>query len=96
MDYMKKRFLILISLLLFLLIASLTNPTKDDYVSFVKEELVKEEQQLIAVFAGPFIDAYTTKQNFGIFSIYNTQFSKKEKQPIKAIGLFNQFIVIKS
>lgn len=94
---MKKRnlYFVLFALLFISFTAYLTNPSKNDYVSFVKQELVNEEQQFAAMIGGPIIDATTTKKNYGLFTIYKTQYNEKDRERMRAIGLFKQFVWLK-
>ncbi|MEH6957211.1 DUF4359 domain-containing protein [Neobacillus drentensis] len=88
---MRKRYIITCVLLVICLIAVASNPTKADYVSFVKEEFTEEGHPFIGMFASPFVNAFTTKQNFGLFTLYKTKFEEKDKEYMQAIGFFNHF-----
>lgn len=87
-ENMKKQY-ILVLLLLFCIFAYGSNPSKTEYVSFVKEELTKEGHPFIGIMTGPFVNAYTTKHNYGLFTLYETQVD--EKDSLKAIGFLNSF-----
>lgn len=88
---MKKKYVILFTLLLIVLFALTSNPSKDDYVSFVKDES-NGESKLVVMIKGPIIDSFTTKKNYGIFSLYETKFEEKKEEKLLAVGLFNNFI----
>jgi Domain of unknown function (DUF4359) len=87
---MKKKF-ILILIFTISLIALTSNPSKADYVSFVKDELSSDGHPILGAFASPLVSAFTTKQNFGLFTVYETRFDDKDKEYLKAIGIFNHF-----
>ena len=88
---MRKRLIFSAALLLFSLFAFSSNPTKADYVSFVKDEFTEEGHPFIGMFTSPLVNTFTTKQNFGLFTIYKTKFDEKDKQYMQAIGIFNNF-----
>ncbi|WHY64675.1 DUF4359 domain-containing protein [Neobacillus sp. SuZ13] len=88
---MRTRFVISALLLLFCLLAFSSNPTKSDYVSFVKEEITEEGHPFIGMFTSPLVNNFTTKQNYGLFTIYKTKFEEKDKEYMQAIGIFNNF-----
>ncbi|USK61363.1 DUF4359 domain-containing protein [Peribacillus asahii] len=88
-----KKYIISIALLIIVLFATTSNPSKADYVSFVKEEISDEGGKFLGIISGPFIDTFTTKKNFGLFSLYETKFEEDEEK-LLAIGLFNNFIWI--
>ncbi|MFI8496489.1 DUF4359 domain-containing protein [Peribacillus butanolivorans] len=88
---MKKQYIISIALLLIILFATASNPSKTDYVSFVKEEISTEAGGFFGMISGPFINSFTTKKNFGLFSIYETRV-EGNKEKLVAVGLFNNFI----
>ncbi|MGW6384937.1 DUF4359 domain-containing protein [Peribacillus butanolivorans] len=88
---MKKQYMISIALLLIILFASVSNPSKTDYVSFVKEEISNEAGGFFGMISGPIINSFTAKKNFGLFSIYETRV-EGSKEKLLAVGLFNNFI----
>jgi hypothetical protein len=88
---MRKRYIISFVLLIICLFAVASNPTKADYVSFVKEELSEDGHPFIGMFTSPFVNAFTTKQNYGLFTLYKTKFDEKDKEYLHAIGFFNNF-----
>lgn len=86
---MKKKYYFLITLLIVVLFALTSNPSKDDYVSFVKDE---SGDGLLGMITGPITDSFTTKRNYGVFSLYETKYDEKEEEKLLAVGLFNNFI----
>ena len=42
--------------------------------------------------SGPIIDSFTIKKNYGVFSLYETEFEKEEK--LVAVGSLNIFFWI--
>ncbi|KEO81425.1 DUF4359 domain-containing protein [Tumebacillus flagellatus] len=76
---------------------AITNPNKNDYISWVKEKAVEKSQDslekgLISVFGNPIFDSTTTSTNYVFFSRYSTELDSKHK--VKAIGVFKNFIPI--
>jgi hypothetical protein len=88
---MKIQYIISIALLITVLFATTSNPSKADYVSFVKDEISEESGGFLGMISGPFIDTFTTKKNFGLFSLYETKI-EEDKEKLLAVGLFNNFI----
>jgi hypothetical protein len=88
---MKKRYIFSLAILIFSLFAYGSNPTKDEYVSFVKEEITGEGHPIIGMISGPLINTVTTKKNFGLFTLYETKFDNKKGDNAKAIGFLNNF-----
>ncbi|WP_019416264.1 DUF4359 domain-containing protein [Paenisporosarcina sp. TG20] len=86
---MKKKYYFIITLLIVVLFALTSNPSKDDYVSFVKDE---SNDGLLGMITGPITDSLTTKKNYGVFSLYETKYDEKEEEKLLAVGLFNNFI----
>lgn len=86
---MRKRYIVATAILIFCLFAIASNPSKADYVSFVKDELKQEGHPVIAMFTSPFVDSFTSKKNYGLFTLYETKFDDKDS--ITAIGFLNNF-----
>ncbi|MBK1811527.1 DUF4359 domain-containing protein [Clostridium sp. YIM B02505] len=87
---------IVISIILVLLsIATFTNPTKGDYINWVKESSQKShsllEKGFIILLGDTVVNNTTTSNNFVIFSSYNTKIGSEK---IKTIGAFNNFLTI--
>lgn len=79
-----------------LLTASFTNPTKEQYIRWVKEKTIDQSGQgfigIVASMVVPtIIDGTTKVSNYGIFSLYNTGISDEE---ITVLGVFNNFLEI--
>ncbi|MEH7335284.1 DUF4359 domain-containing protein [Neobacillus drentensis] len=91
---MRKRYFIATAILVISLFAFASNPNKADYVSFVKDEITSEGHPFVGMFTSPFVNTFTSKQNYGLFSIYKTKFDDKES--LTAIGAFNNFYWINS
>ncbi|TYS66388.1 DUF4359 domain-containing protein [Bacillus infantis] len=92
---MKKEYIIGLFLLIFFLLAMVSNPSKSDYVSWVKEGIQEEEGVFIGLISGPFLNSYTTKKDFIIFTVYSTSFGEKESEKLVAVGILNNFIWLK-
>ena len=87
-----KKYFILTIVLIVVLLAFTFNPSKDQYVSFVKEEISDNSGKLLGMVSGPIIDSFTIKKNYGVFSLYETEFEKEEK--LVAVGFLNNFFWI--
>lgn len=93
----KKILIPCITILAILLLGVGTNPNKEDYVTWAKEQLMNRtddqlEKGLISFMGEPLIKNYTTSKNFLIFSIYDTTVDDNHK--VKVIGAFKNFIPI--
>lgn len=84
-----KKYFILTILLLVVLLAFTFNPSKDQYVAFAKEEISDNKGKLLGMVSGPVIDSFTVKKNYGVFSLYETEFEKEDK--VVAVGFLNNF-----
>jgi hypothetical protein len=90
-------FAALILFTLLLIILSITNPSKGDYISWLKEKAISRsdnylEQGMIEVLGASVIDASTETSNFIVFSVFETNIGNNT---IIAIGVANNFIPIK-
>ncbi|MGG1678440.1 DUF4359 domain-containing protein [Neobacillus sp. NRS-1170] len=92
---MRKRYFIATAILVVCLFAFASNPTKADYVSFVKDEITSEGHPFIGMFTSPLVNTFTSKQNYVLFSIYKTKFEDKGES-MTAVGAFNNFYWINS
>ncbi|MGX6445249.1 DUF4359 domain-containing protein [Neobacillus sp. K501] len=82
--------------LIFLVLAFATNPSKDEYVSFVKEEITSEGHPIIGMLSGPVINTFTIKKNYGLFTFYKTKFDDSKDEYVTAIGFLNNFYWVHS
>lgn len=95
------QFLILFVLVIMVLMA-VTNPGLDDYVNWVtaqaRENASNRFEELMASFVGePMIRAATTRNNYVIFSIYETDIPDlNDDESSKTIGVFGNFFVLNS
>ena len=87
-----KKYFILTILLIVVLLAFTFNPSKDQYVTFVKADISDNSGKLLGMVSGPIIDSFTIKKNYGVFSLYETEFEKEEK--LVAVGFLNNFFWI--
>ncbi len=75
-----------------------TNPTQDEYVSWLKQQATKEAagdefgRALMSIFGGPVFNLTTTREDFLLFSIYHTDLGKGAK--IDVLGLLHHFVPI--
>jgi hypothetical protein len=76
-----------------------TNPTQDEYASWLKQQAFKRigggfEGALVSLLGGPIINLNTTREDFLFFSTYETDIGGGTK--IKSIGVLRNFIPIPS
>lgn len=79
-----------------LIVMGVTNPTKQEYASWAKEQLMesskdKLEQGLIGIMAQPLIENMTVQHNYILFSVFET---KNGKEEYTTIGILKNFIPI--
>ena len=89
-----KKVLIFSVIAFILIVASITNPSKDNFIYWAKEEL-KQENELVLNLGIEFIgdeiiNLATNTENFVFFSIFKSKVPNNEK--IKVLGIFNNFI----
>gem|GEM_PF-1906748 len=90
---LKKNMPLFIFLFIILLMA-ITNPNKDTYTNWVKEQYISQNQNvnaksLVALVGKEIINTSTKSSDFVVFSYYQTQVDGKD---IKAIGVLKNFI----
>lgn len=73
-----------------------TNPTQDEYVSWLKQKAINEAaggefgRTLMSIFGGPVFNLSTTRDDFLLFSIYQTNLGNGAK--INVLGLLHHFV----
>lgn len=75
-----------------------TNPTQDEYVSWLKQQIIKTDagahdalgNAMVSLFGGPLFNLSTTREDFLLFSIYTTDLGNGAK--IKALGILRHFV----
>lgn len=92
-----KKYIILGVVAFILILASVTNPNKTAYVSYVKDKMNEDttnpfEAGLVNMFVGPAITSTTHEKNFVFFSLYTTNL---DDTTIEAIGVFDHFLLVK-
>ncbi|MFE8698004.1 DUF4359 domain-containing protein [Cytobacillus sp. FJAT-53684] len=92
---MKKGYVLSLLILILVLFAATSNPSKSDYVAWVKEGIQEEEGFLLGMISGPLLNGYTTKKSYGVFTVFETSIDKNDEDKLVAIGLLNNFIWIK-
>ncbi|MFE8699864.1 DUF4359 domain-containing protein [Cytobacillus sp. FJAT-54145] len=92
---MKKRYMLMIALIAFVLIMVVTNPKQEDYVNWATNELTADKGILLSLganqLAKPVIDSATETTNFMLFSVYKTAVPHNDSI-VTTVGLLNQFI----
>lgn len=91
---MKKTFFVII-IGFILLIAAVTNPSKEKFVIWAKEQLKSQSNNGlvnmgIEVFGDGVINSVTNTQNYVFFSVYDSKISNSNE--VKVLGIFNNFI----
>lgn len=81
------------------IVLAVTNPTQQDYVSWLRREVVQQNNGSLGAVAAfflaePLVDASTRRQNYFLFSIFTTALDAKTKY--RALGLFHRFFVLRS
>ena len=75
-----------------------TNPTQDEYVSWLKQQATNQAaggefgRALMSIFGGPIFNLSTTREDFLLFSIYQTDLGNGAK--INVLGLLHHFVPI--
>ena len=93
-----KKLLIAITIFLILILLVVSNPSKEDFVAWVREEVAKDtkvDNKVFVdfgfdIFGDKKINSATTSSNFVLFSIYDVQISEQEN--IKVVAILNNFI----
>jgi hypothetical protein len=75
-----------------------TNPTQEEYVSWLKQQVINEHagdgfgRALMSILGGPVLNWSTTREDFLLFSIYQTDLGNGAK--INVLGLVHHFLPI--
>ena len=93
-----KKILIAISILIVLILLVVSNPSKEDFITWVREEVTKEvkgDSKVLVdfgfdIFGDKVINSATTSSNFVLFSIYDVELS--EDKNVKVVAILNNFI----
>lgn len=91
---MKKIFFVII-IGFILVIAAVTNPSKENFVIWAKGQLKSQSNNGlvnmgIEVFGDGVINSVTNTQNYVFFSVYDSKISNSNE--VKVLGIFNNFI----
>lgn len=94
---MKLRNVFFVSMIVILLAGFITNPSKEEYITWSKEQLSTQadgglEKGLLSLISGPLLRSSTVSKNLIFFSVYDT--SIKSDENIKVLGVFKNFIPI--
>ncbi len=100
-----KKVILLIAFTGLAVILVVTNPSMDDYQSYIRQQVMKEIHKsnetplgqvfgpLAGGFAGTLIASQTIRNDYGLFSIYEFTFGKKR---LRLIGIYKNFVVLES
>lgn len=96
---MKKSYTALLVTLFVLGLAAFTNPSKDEYIAWMKEEALRKsdgllEKGLISLLGNTIVESSTTTNNFVFFSTFTTNINRDFR--LKAIGIFRNFFPIQT
>lgn len=89
-----RNLLIIIMIIMTVLIAgAVTNPSREEFISWGIEEIRSEAESDIerifgSAFAGPMLELQTDAEDYVFFSIFTVEKSGEE---IKYLGIFNNF-----
>lgn len=86
----------LIIIILLIAIMTVTNPSKSDYLSWAKEQVLNStkdasDRAIVSLFTNSILETSTTTKNCIVFSIYETKIKKKNQI---TLGVFKNFIPI--
>ncbi|MEO2077670.1 MAG: hypothetical protein ABGX20_20230 [Bacillus sp. (in: firmicutes)] len=92
----------LVSIILFIVVIyvlSETNPTRSEYVDWINHKAMDQSSNLLqkgvlSVAGESIFDMGTTQEDYFIFTIYKTDFSKVGMGEVTSVGIFNRFIPI--
>jgi hypothetical protein len=88
---------VLILVIIFILFgAAITNPKKEAYVNWIKEEAIETssnsiEKGVVALLGTPIIQSSTKTHNYIFCTVYETTLGSDK---IKVLGIYNNFIPI--
>jgi hypothetical protein len=79
-----------------------TNPTSEEYISWLKEQVQNSRgamsdplaKGLFALLGGPIIAASTSRANYLLFSVFNTQLDANHR--IEVVGVVKNFVPLGS
>jgi hypothetical protein len=92
---MKKKYVLIAIIVLLIIVATITNPSKNDFITWSKEKLKSESNNGlvnwgIEVLGDDLIASATTTNNLVLLSIFTVILSETER--VKVLGIFNNFI----
>lgn len=93
MNDIKKIMILVVALLV---VMAITNPSKQEYISWVKEQAIVQsssdnlEKDFITLLGSPLIDSATTTKRYIFFSIYETNWDANIN--FEVVGVFNLFL----
>ncbi|WML59021.1 DUF4359 domain-containing protein [Neobacillus sp. PS2-9] len=94
----------LVSIILFIVVIyvlSETNPNRSEYVDWINHKTMDQSSNLLqkgvlSVAGKSIFDMGTTQEDYFIFTVYKTDFSKVGMGEVTSVGIFNRFIPISS
>lgn len=90
---MKKILIATVIILLILILAAVTNPSRDEFINWGTAEIKKEaateiERVFEGAFAAPLLELQTEANDYVFFSIFDL---KKSETEIRYLGIFANF-----
>ena len=91
------KLMVLICVMFVIILMVITNPSKNDYINWIKETSITQnvnslDKGLISLIGNPLFDSSTLSRNFILFSIYTTYIS--DNNDMNTMGVANNFIQI--
>lgn len=93
---MKNFLIIIVIIMAVLLAAAVTNPTRDEFISWGINEIRSEadnefERVFGGAIAGPMLELQTEAQDYVFFTVFTVE---KSDSQLKYLGIFNKFYSI--
>ncbi len=90
---MRKLIVIIVIIMAVLIAGAVTNPSREEFISWGIEEIRSEAESDIerifgSAFAGPILEMQTEAEDYVFFSIFTVNKSDRE---IRYLGIFNNF-----
>jgi hypothetical protein len=90
---MRKLIIIIVIIMAVLIAGAVTNPSREEFISWGIEEIRSEAESDIerifgSAFAGPILEMQTEAEDYVFFSIFTVNKSDRE---IRYLGIFNNF-----
>lgn len=93
---MRNLIIIIVIIMAVLIVGAVTNPSREEFISWGIEEIRSEAESDIerifgSAFAGPILEMQTEAEDYVFFSIFTVNKSNRE---IRYLGIFNNFYIL--